>query len=219
MTTAINPTTSVQIGVDPGFTPSRTPNRSGRQRRRTGAGGEARDHQIVQRQRERQHPARRDRGQDPAASVTPMNARAGPQPRSIAASSRLRSSAPSRDCTTTATKHRVNVVCAIVTVQKPRSAFSATNNSSSDRPVDDFGHHQRRIEHAGKQRAAPKAPGRATALSRPACRAASRSLADTVATRKLIHAASSIGAVVKNSEYQRSEPAAHTVTSREALNE
>jgi hypothetical protein len=70
-----------------------------------------------------------------SGSVTLMNARAGPQPRSIAASSRLRSSAPSRDCTTTATKHRVSVVCAIVTVQKPRSAFSATNNSSSESPV------------------------------------------------------------------------------------
>jgi hypothetical protein len=29
----------------------------------------------------------------------------------------------------------VSVVCAIVTVQKPRSAFNATNSSSSESPV------------------------------------------------------------------------------------
>jgi len=34
----------------------------------------------------------------------------------------------------TVTKHMVSVVCAIVTVQKPRSALSATNNSSNDSP-------------------------------------------------------------------------------------
>ena len=70
-----------------------------------------------------------------SGKVTIRNARTGSQPRSIAASSRLLSSAPSRDCTTTATKHMVSVVCATVTVQKPRSAFSATNSSSSDSPV------------------------------------------------------------------------------------
>jgi hypothetical protein len=70
-----------------------------------------------------------------SGSVTAMNARAGLQPRSIAASSRLRSSTPSRDCTTTATKHMVSVVWAMVTVQKPRSALSATNNNNSESPV------------------------------------------------------------------------------------
>ena len=70
-----------------------------------------------------------------SGSVTATNARAGSQPRSIAASSRLRSSAPSRDCTTTATKHMVSVACAMVTVQKPRATSSATDSSSSDSPV------------------------------------------------------------------------------------
>ncbi|OIQ76533.1 hypothetical protein GALL_417870 [mine drainage metagenome] len=70
-----------------------------------------------------------------SGSVTARNARRGLQPRSIAASSRVESSAPRRDCTTTATKHMVSVVWAIVTVQKPRSALSATNNNSSDNPV------------------------------------------------------------------------------------
>src|ERR1700757_3737364 len=41
--------------------------------------------------------------------VTAMKARTGSQPRSIAASSRLRSSEVNRDCTTTATKHIVSV--------------------------------------------------------------------------------------------------------------
>ena len=70
-----------------------------------------------------------------SGSVTATNARTGLQPRSIAASSSERSSEPRRDCTTTATKHIVSVVWAIVTVQKPRSALSATNSSNSDNPV------------------------------------------------------------------------------------
>ena len=69
-----------------------------------------------------------------SGSVTRRNACTGSQPRSIAASSRLRSSEARRDCTTTVTKHMVSVVWAIVTVQKPRSAFSATNSNSSERP-------------------------------------------------------------------------------------
>src|SRR3982074_2061071 len=70
-----------------------------------------------------------------SGSVTATNARTGAQPRSIAASSRLRSSEDNRDCTTTVTKHIVSVVWAMVTVQNPRSAFSATNNNNSDSPV------------------------------------------------------------------------------------
>ena len=69
-----------------------------------------------------------------SGSVTRRNACTGSQPRSIAASSRLRSICPSRDCTTTVTKHIVSVVWAMVTVQNPRPASSATNNSSSDSP-------------------------------------------------------------------------------------
>jgi len=59
----------------------------------------------------------------------------GVAPRSIAASSSERSKVISRDCTTTATKHMVKVMCASVTVNKPRSRPIATNKSSSDRPV------------------------------------------------------------------------------------
>ena len=40
-----------------------------------------------------------------------------------------------RDCTTTATKQSVSVVCAITMVQKPRSISTATNSNSSDSPV------------------------------------------------------------------------------------
>src|ERR1051325_2524523 len=69
-----------------------------------------------------------------SGSVMVMKVLSGGQPRSIAASSRLRSKVTSRDCTTTVTKLAVTVVCAITTVQKPRSALIATNNSSSDRP-------------------------------------------------------------------------------------
>jgi len=44
-------------------------------------------------------------------------------------------------------------------------------------------------------------------------------VADTAATRRLIHAASSMARSLKNSLYQRSDQPPHTVTSREALNE
>src|SRR5712692_6199024 len=68
-------------------------------------------------------------------SVTVRKVLSGGQPRSIAASSRLTSKVTSRDCTTTVTKHMVSVVCAMVTVQKPRLQSTATNRSSSDNPV------------------------------------------------------------------------------------
>ena len=67
--------------------------------------------------------------------VTDTNVRSGVAPRSIAASSRLRSKSTSRDCTMTVTKHIAIVVCAMATVQNPRSTAIATNRSSSDRPV------------------------------------------------------------------------------------
>jgi len=70
-----------------------------------------------------------------SGSVMVRNVFSGGQPRSIAASSRLRSKVSSRDCTTTVTKLSVSVVWAIVTVQKPRSRSSATNRSSSDSPT------------------------------------------------------------------------------------
>ena len=41
----------------------------------------------------------------------------------------------SRACTMMVTKHMVSVVCATVTVQKPRSKPTATNNSSNDNPM------------------------------------------------------------------------------------
>ena len=67
--------------------------------------------------------------------VTVRKVLSGGQPRSIAASSRLVSKSRSRACTTTATKHMVSVVCAMVMVQNPRSRSSATNSSSSESPV------------------------------------------------------------------------------------
>src|SRR5258705_13468999 len=44
-------------------------------------------------------------------------------------------------------------------------------------------------------------------------------VADTVATRKLIHAASSMARSLKNSVYQRSDHPPDSVTGREALND
>src|SRR5258708_27835145 len=44
-------------------------------------------------------------------------------------------------------------------------------------------------------------------------------VAEAAATRKLIHAASTMARSLKNSKYQRSDQPPHTVTSREALNE
>ena len=41
----------------------------------------------------------------------------------------------SRACTITVTKHMARVVCAMATVQKPRSTATATNSSSNDSPV------------------------------------------------------------------------------------
>ncbi len=56
----------------------------------------------------------------------------------------------------------------------------------------------------------------ATAASVPSSAAI---VADVAATRKLIHAASSMARSLNNSVYQRSDQPPHTVTSREALNE
>src|SRR5262245_6371495 len=70
-----------------------------------------------------------------SGSVTVRKVLNGGQPRSIAASSRLRSNSMSRDCTITVTKHIVSVVWAITTVQNPRSTLIATKSSSRERPV------------------------------------------------------------------------------------
>ena len=67
--------------------------------------------------------------------VTVMKVRPGEAPRSMAASSRLMSKSTSRACTMTATKHKAMVVCAVTTVQNPRSTAMATNSSSIDSPV------------------------------------------------------------------------------------
>src|SRR5882724_1324249 len=151
-------------------------------------------------------------------SVTERNARKGSQPRSIAASSRLRSSAPKRDCTTTATKHMVSVVWAMVTVQKPRSALSATNNNSSESPVMTSGitsgAYSMPENSVRPLKFAPR--DSATAASVPSNVA---NVADATATWKLIQAASSMARSLNSSVYQRSDQPPHTVTSREALNE
>src|SRR5665811_2502312 len=70
-----------------------------------------------------------------SGKVIVKNVLSGGQPRSIAASSRLRSKKTSRACTITVTKHMVSVVWAIEIVQKPRSTLNATNSSSNDKPV------------------------------------------------------------------------------------
>jgi hypothetical protein len=68
-------------------------------------------------------------------SVTWKKVFTGGAPRSMAASSSERSKLIRRDCTTTATKHMVKVMCASVIVRKPRSSPMATKRRSSDRPV------------------------------------------------------------------------------------
>src|SRR6266481_8060564 len=153
-----------------------------------------------------------------SGKVTERNARTGSQPRSIAASSRLRSSEVSRDCTTTVTKHMVSVVCAVVTVQNPRSASSATNSSSSDSPEITSGITSGEYSMPENNARPPKRAPRAspTAASVPSSVA---SVADTAPTRRLIQAASSMARSLKNSVYQRSDQPPHTVTSREALKE
>ena len=70
-----------------------------------------------------------------SGKVTVRKVRSGGQPRSIAASCKLMSKVTRRDCTTTATKQSVRVVCAIAMVQNPRSISTATNSRSSDSPV------------------------------------------------------------------------------------
>src|SRR6195952_879193 len=151
-------------------------------------------------------------------SVTARNACTGPQPRSIAASSRLRSSEASRDCTTTVTKHIVSVVCAIVTVQNPRSAFSATNNKRSDNPEITSGITSGEYSMPENSARPLKRSPRTSAIA-PSVPSSVAAVADTAATRRLIQAASSMARSLKNSWYQRSDQPPHTVTSREALKE
>ncbi len=90
-------------------------------------------------------------------SVTWKKVFTGGAPRSIAASSSERSKVIRRDCTTTATKHMEKVMCASVTVRKPRSSPTATKRSSSDEAGDHFRHDQRREHHAGEEQPAPEA--------------------------------------------------------------
>src|ERR1700724_937582 len=131
MTAAINPITSVQMALISGFTPSLTSEY-------IRIGNVSEPGPVVKVAITRSSSDSVNASIQPAAiagavsgSVTAINARAGSQPRSIAASSNLRSRAPSRDCTTTATKHMVSVVWAIVIVQTASSALTATNNNSS----------------------------------------------------------------------------------------
>jgi hypothetical protein len=70
-----------------------------------------------------------------SGKVTATKVWNGEAPRSMAASSRLLSKSTRRDCTMTVTKHIAMVVWAMATVQKPRSAATATKRRSSDNPV------------------------------------------------------------------------------------
>src|SRR3569623_1001694 len=153
-----------------------------------------------------------------SGSVTEAKARAGLQPRSIAASSRLRSSPFNRACTTTATKHIVSVVCAMVTVQNPRPASMATNSSNSDSPVMTSGITNGAYsmpENSVRPRKKPPRD-RPIAASVPSNVAA---LADTTPTRRRIQAADSIALSLSSSRYHFKDQPPHTVTRREALNE
>ena len=151
-------------------------------------------------------------------NVTATKAFTGPQPRSIAASSRLRSMLPSRDCTITATKHIVSVVWAIVTVQNPRSAPSATNSNNSDRPVITSGITSGAYN-MPENSVRPLNRSPRTSASAASVPSTAASVAETAATRRLVAAAANIASSLKNAVYQRNDQPPQTVTSCEALNE
>ncbi len=104
-------------------------------------------------------------------------------------------------------------------VQKPRAKPIATNRSSSDRPVITSGIDQRRVDHAGEERAAPEAAVADQRDRRRACRAPSPTVAERSATRSVTQAASSSASFWKSATYHSVEKPPHTVTSFEALNE
>ncbi len=131
-TTAIR---MVQIALISGFTPSRTSRiDADRQRRRAGAGGEARDHEVVERQRERQqksrdhrrHDQRQGDGEEGAAGRTAEVHRGFLQAAVEAGEPRLHDHGDEA--------HGQRGV-RDDDGEKPRSRSRATNSSSSDSPV------------------------------------------------------------------------------------
>ena len=111
----------------------------------------------------------------------------------------------------------VSVVWATVTVQKPRSASTAMNSSSSDSPVMTSGI----TSGACSMPENSVRPETAATRQRDGGHGAEdrRSVAEVTPTRRLIQAASIIARSLKNSVYQRVDQPPHTVTRREALNE
>ncbi len=153
-----------------------------------------------------------------SGKVTVKNTVTGRAPRSAAASSRSRGKPTRRERTTTVAKHMQKVVCAAVTVQKPRSTSTATNSSSSDRPRTTSGI-TRGIAIMPANRVRPRnGPWRASA-SAAMVPSTVASVADTIPIRSDRTAASISACWARSPSYQRVENPPQTVTSRLALNE
>ncbi len=121
-----------------------------------------------------------------------MKARTGVQPRSIAASS-----SAAIDAAQARLHHHHDETHRQRRVRgrhRPEAARDAAGDEQQQQrqPGDDFRHHQRRVDHAGEQRAAAETPDRATAQPRRSVPSTVASVAETKATRRLIQAASII---------------------------
>ena len=148
----------------------------------------------------------------------------GVAPRSIAASSMERSSSRSREEITTATYAVQKVTCASQMVSIPRSAgqpmacASATNSSSSDRPVMTSGITSGAVIINAKPFAPRKRPKR-TITSAAIVPSTQAIVAASAAMVRLSPTALIIASSWNSSLYQRVDQPAQTVTSLELLNE
>ena len=105
---------------------------------------------------------------------------------------------------------------------QPISCSSATNSSSSDRPVITSGMHQRRGGHAGEQRCGRGSGRTAPAPRRPACPESRRRWRSSARSGSTATRRPGSASLCNSSPYHLSVgecAASHTVTRRELLNE
>ena len=154
-----------------------------------------------------------------SGSVMRKKVRNGGQPRSIAASSRLRSKSDKprlhdhRD-----EAHGQRGVC---DRDGPEAAFDVDRHEQQQQrqPGDHLGHDQRRVDHAGEQGTAAKAaePHQRDRRKRAEHRGGGGGYAARCAASPRRH--SIIASSLKSAAYQRVDQPPQTVTRREALNE
>ena len=137
---------------------SKRPPSAGSSRR---AGDKARDHQIVERQRERQEPARDQRRADPRQGDARQH-RPGTRAEIERGLFEARSKPASWARTSTDTKQAPNVACAIVIVSMPRlgqpNQLCAGDKQQQQREAEDhLRHDQRREQHEPEHEPAGKA--------------------------------------------------------------